>query len=43
MDDLDFVKAPRENLDTWEGTKKLGIILASAAVIILSGMAIFLT
>ncbi len=43
MEDLDFVKAPRENLGTWDGMKKLIVIVGGVAIVILALMALTLT
>lgn len=43
MEDLEFIKAPRENLETWSGLKKLMIITVVGIAILLSVMAATLT
>jgi hypothetical protein len=41
MQDLEFSKAPREHLDTWEGVKKFGVMTSIAVIVILAFLAIF--
>ena len=39
MEDLEFAKAPRENLDTWGGMKKLIVVVAGVQKIGIQGEA----
>ncbi|MDW3207865.1 MAG: hypothetical protein R8L07_20205 [Alphaproteobacteria bacterium] len=43
MDDMEFSKAPRANLDTWDGLKKTITWSSVAIVIVLAIMAATLT
>ncbi|MEQ8443328.1 MAG: hypothetical protein RIM33_13145 [Alphaproteobacteria bacterium] len=43
MDDLEFSKAPRENLETWDGVKKVILYSSIGIIIVLALMAATLT
>ncbi len=43
MEDLEFSKAPRENIETWDLTKKLITVGSIVVILILAVMAITLT
>jgi len=43
MEDLEFSKAPRENIETWDLTKKLITVGSIVVILILVVMAITLT
>lgn len=43
MQDLEYTKSPRDNLDTWTGLKSVAIKSMVAIIIVLALMAAFLT
>lgn len=42
-EELEFTRAPRANLQTWEGLKKTIVLGSVGVIIVLAGMAMFLT